>query len=103
MLEDHSLGSMLMVQPGLPRHPDGQPHQVILLLSDEGQVVGLATDTAGRVLGWPNRPYEGDDGEELLADLLRRVQPVPPDVAFAARAWWESEGRPETGSCQVAS
>jgi hypothetical protein len=31
------------------------------------------------------------------------VQPVPPDVAIAAQAWWESEGRPETGSCQIAS
>ena len=96
---------MLMVQPGLARHPDGQPHQVILLLSDEGQVVGLATDTAGQVLGWPDPPYEGDDAEELLTDLLRRAQPVPPDVGAAAQEWWESEGRPDTGSlsgCELA-
>jgi hypothetical protein len=102
MLQDHSLGSMLMVQSGLTRHADGQPHQVILLLSDEGRVVGLATGAEGGVLGWPEPPYEGDDADELRTDLLLRVQPVPADVA-AAKAWWESADRPETGSCQVAS
>lgn len=80
---------MLMSAPGLSRHGDGQPYQVILLLGSEaGDVVGLATAEDGRVLGWPHPPYEGDDPDELAADLESRAVTVPIDVDAAARLWW---------------
>ena len=92
---DQSLGSRLMIEPGLSRHPDGQPYQVILLVNEAKAVVGIATDEDGRALGWPHPPYQGDDFDEDAADLNLRAKPVPADVDAAAKAWWaeSSEAR----------
>lgn len=100
--DDQSLGSLLLLKAGLTRHADGEPHQVILLMSRSGDVTGLATDEHGRALGWPHPPYQGDDFEEDAADLRLRVATVPTDVDAAARAWWENFSRnPVNGSCHV--
>jgi hypothetical protein len=100
--DDQSLGSLLMIQPGLTRLPDGQPYQVILLMSRTDDITGLATNEQGRVLGWPHPPYGGDSFEEEAADLRLRVQTVPDDVEAAARAWWENfSSNPVNGSCHV--
>lgn len=100
--DDQSLGSLLMIRPGLTRLPDGQPYQVILLMSRTDDITGLATNEQGRVLGWPHPPYEGDSFEEEAADLRLRVQIVPTDVEAAARAWWENfSSNPVNGSCHI--
>ena len=91
-----------MIKPDLTRLPDGQPYQVILLMTSSHDVTGLGTNEQGRVLGWPHPPYEGDSFEEEAADLRLRVQAVPIDIETAARAWWENFSRnPVNGSCHV--
>lgn len=56
------------------RTTDWPAYQVILLVNEAGDVVGLATD--GRVLGWPHPRYQGDDFHEDT-DLNLRVQRCP--------------------------
>jgi hypothetical protein len=91
-----------MIKPGLSRLPDGQPYQIILLMTDSQDITGLATNERGRVLGWPHPPYDGDSFEQEAADLRVRVQTVPLDVEAAARTWWDNFSRnPVSGSCHV--
>jgi hypothetical protein len=74
-----TIGSLLMVEPGLPLDEFGHPYQA-LTFSDRP--------------GAPSRLLLGDNGEPMvrapravvdLSDLSR--QPAPPAIAEAARRW----------------
>jgi len=77
-----SFGSLLMVEPGLPRDEFGDPYQVV---------------TVAERPGAPSRRLLGDEGEPLVRKPRVHgeeadpgdggYQPAPPLIAEAARRW----------------
>ena len=76
------VGSLLMVEPGLPRDQYGHPYQVRTVADRPGAPARLLLDDNGQPLVRTPRTDEDDtDPDEWLHE------PAPPPIADAARRW----------------
>ena len=78
------VGSMLMVEPGLPRDEFGHPYQPLFWFAGEGKLLELVVDADGHVLAWGSQ----EDPSADLADPPE-IQRVPEAIEAAARRDWD--------------
>ena len=76
------VGSLLMVEPGLPRDEHGDPYRVLTVADRPGAPRRLMLDDDGQPLVRTPRTRE-----KATDPVQRRHQPAPPPIADAARRW----------------
>jgi hypothetical protein len=83
--EATGVGSLLMVEPGLPRDEFGHPYQPLFWFDGESRALGLVVDADDHVLAYLNNaqgiPF-------TVLDPPPKVQRVPEAIDRAARRWW---------------
>jgi hypothetical protein len=82
--EATGVGSLLMIEPGLPRDEAGRPYQPIFWFAEDSRLLGLVVDAEDHVLAWAAELDVADpDGWQC-----RRV---PEAIEQAARDWWAAQ------------
>jgi hypothetical protein len=78
------VGSMLMVEPGLPKDEFGHPYQPLFWFARNGRLLELVVDADGHVLAWGSQ-------EDAAADPADppEIQRVPEAIEAAARRDWD--------------
>ena len=77
------VGSMLMVEPGLPNDDFGHPYQPLFWFADEGKLLELVVDPDGHLLAWGSQ----EDASAGRAEP-HEIQRVPAAIEAAARRDW---------------
>jgi hypothetical protein len=78
------VGSMLMVEPGLPTDEFGHPYQPLFWFAGEGKLLELVVDAEGHLLAWGSR-----EDASVERAYPREIQRVPEAIEAAARRDWD--------------
>ncbi|TAK37288.1 MAG: hypothetical protein EPO30_10895 [Lysobacteraceae bacterium] len=76
-----------MTADGLSLHSSGNPHQALFLFDANSEATRLVLDADGEPVGW-----DYDEQGQVILDEERTIS-LPPDVANAAREWFEGRSR----------
>jgi hypothetical protein len=83
------VGSLLMLDRGLPRDEFGHPYQPLIWFDDESRTLGLVLDRNGKVLAWGSN---ADPGAKPADPPV--IQLAPEAIARAAWMWLSEHGDP---------